>query len=173
MSDGGRAERETCITEIACRLFLLQHVDAWYALAAARLQLPEEAIFRLYAREEWQHWPILQKATVAGMAPCWYADQAAADAMARILWRRAPVSQDARARTLGVRSMDYRRATRQAEALLRSWLHGAALAYLAALTQRDGFTPRDGHTETVELARPPTRPRAAPRHGQLPIKRAA
>lgn len=173
MNDGGRAERETNIVEIACRLLLLRHVDAWHALGAARLTKPEEAILRLYALQDWTRWPELQRATMQGIAPCWYADQATEDAMARILWRTASMSKDQRARNLCVRAMDYRRATRQSEALLRSWLHLAALSYLAVLSDRDGFTPTDRHTRSVELARPPDRPRAAPRQGQFPNLRAA
>lgn len=166
MEAGGRAERETSVVEIASRLLLRRHVDAWHALGAARLTGPEESVLRLFALQEWTRWPTLQQATIAGMAPCWYADQAADDAMARILWGKATMAKDSRARSLRVRSMEYRRATGQAEALLRSWLHLAALSYLAVLSGRDGFTPADRQTGTVELARLPTRPRAAPRYGQ-------
>lgn len=169
MSTGGRAEQGTNVVEIASRLFLLPHIDAWHALAAARLTGPEEAMLRIYARQEWERWPALQRATVAGLEPCRYASQAARDAMARILWRRAEVSQDARARSLGVRSMEYRRVTKQAEALLRAWLRMAALGYLVTLSDRDGFTPASRHTGNVELARPPTRPDGPADTGALPL----
>lgn len=154
-------------------LLLRHHVDAWGALASARLSGPEEAVFRLYALQEWHQWKPLERATLAGMAPRAFAAAAAQDAMARILWRRAPASIEHRARELRIRTSEYRAATRQAEALLRSWLHMAALAYLRTLGGWDGFTPGSeyvGDGRTVKRLR---RPRPVPSHGQFPLQRAA
>ena len=173
MRTGRQIERETNVVEIASSLFLRNHVDAWAALSAARLSGPEEAVFRLYALQEWHQWKPLERATLAGMAPRAYAAAAAQDAMARILWRCAPMSIENRSRDLRVRTSDYRAATRQAEALLRSWLHLAALAYLHTLGVWDGFTPR---TEYVGDAKPACMTRRSHRAqppGQFPLLRAA
>jgi hypothetical protein len=55
------------------------------------------------------------------------------DAMERIMFRRASIPQDARAKMLGIRASGYRAATRAAEARLRSWLLTASRGFLGAL----------------------------------------
>jgi hypothetical protein len=174
MSTGGQAEQNrNNIVEIASRLLLRHHVDAWHALGAAQLMPVEKSLLRLFALQDWGEWKRIEPVVIAGMEPCWYATQAAADGMSRILWLRADVPLEVRALDLRVRAMDYRRAVRQAEALLRAWMHMAALGYLVTLSGRDGFTTASRHTDQVEQACPPTRPRAVPRQGQQLLKRAA
>lgn len=92
------------------------------ALSYAKLREPLGAWLEVFALERWPRWSEVMRCAVAqGHAP-----QAVADAAARILWRRAPVSQDARAAELHIRAETYRRQTQQAEALLIAWLDEAA-----------------------------------------------
>ncbi|MEO5625744.1 MAG: hypothetical protein ABIQ70_07040 [Dokdonella sp.] len=54
------------------------------------------------------------------------------DAMARIMYRRAEIGIDDRAIQIGTRASLYRRATREAELVLRGWLLAAATIYNGA-----------------------------------------
>jgi hypothetical protein len=103
--------------------------DVAAALAMAKLTGPEYPLLMLVCAEQWQHLPTVQRyAHARGLEPV-----AAMDALERILWRRAAISIDQRAKTLGMRAANYRQSTRDAEAVFRCWLDSAATAFLNAL----------------------------------------
>lgn len=107
--------------------------DALGSLSFAKLDGPLEAILLLYATGDTERfWPVVERFGLACLRSA-FASEALADAMERILLRRASLAQDDRAKQLGVRASSYRAATREAEALLRRWLMTAAGRFLAAL----------------------------------------
>ncbi|KGM54174.1 hypothetical protein N799_09840 [Lysobacter arseniciresistens ZS79] len=103
--------------------------------ALGRVETVPGALLRVYALEQWSAWPMVESAAlvvVAGKG----SREAVCDAMGRILWRVAAVSQDERARLLGMRAATYRTHTRKSEALLWRWLDrgaGQLLAGMAAI----------------------------------------
>lgn len=106
--------------------------DALGALAIAKLEGPLEAILLLYATGDVeQFWPVVERFGLACVRDA-FAWEALSDAMQRILYRRAAISQDARAKALGIRASGYRSATRDAESLLRKWLLLASQRFLKA-----------------------------------------
>ncbi|PXV58249.1 hypothetical protein SAMN04487785_105191 [Dyella jiangningensis] len=108
--------------------------DALAALSFARLDGPLEAILLLYATGDvLRYWPTVKLFGLASK-PSRFADEALTDAMQRILCGRAAVSQDNRARELGVRAESYRRSTKSYEERLFVWLVEAAKRYCCALS---------------------------------------
>lgn len=169
-----QAEDRSNIVEIASRLLLRRHVDSWHALGWACMSTPEESAIRLFALQDWSQWPCIESHVVSAMPFSFYSRTAACDAMSRILWRLAEVSQERRALQLSIRASDYRRATRHAESIIRGLLLTASISYLAALASRDGFAPSRWQAANVEQACTPGRPQAAQRHGlQTECRRAA
>ena len=107
--------------------------DALGALSLAKLDGPLEAILFLYATGDVERfWPVVERFGLACVRNA-FASEALTDGMQRILCKRAAVSQDARAKDLGVRASVYRAATRNAEILLRRWLLTASGRFIAAL----------------------------------------
>jgi hypothetical protein len=103
------------------------------ALSFAQLPPHLLAWIEVYALERWDRWPLVMRCALhVGLEA-----QATADAAARILWRRAPVSQDDRARQLRVQAVTYRQATKRAERVLRAWLDDAQARVAAALGETD------------------------------------
>lgn len=102
-------------------------VDAAAALSFAQLNRWEVDLLLVFGCEDWGAWlriePLLYRARCTPNAPA-----AIRDAMARILYRRAGASTEARAKQLRVRASDYRAETRDAETLLRALLLAAARA---------------------------------------------
>lgn len=104
--------------------------DALAALAGVEMVLGE--LLRVYALQEWHRWPLVERAAlvcVTGRG----SREAVCDAMGRVLWRVAAVSQDERAKLLRMRAADYRALTRKAEGLLSRWLDRGARQFLAAM----------------------------------------
>jgi hypothetical protein len=96
--------------------------DALAALSLTKLDGPLEAILLLYATGDVERfWPDVERFGLACVHGA-FASEALTDAMERIMFRRASIPQDARAKLLGTRASGYRAATRAAEARLRSWL---------------------------------------------------
>lgn len=108
--------------------------DALAALSLAKLDGPLEAVLLLYSTGDvGRFWPDVERfgrACVRGP----FAPEALNDAMERIMFRRAFIPQDARAKMLGTRASGYRAATRAAEVRLRSWLLTASRRFLSALS---------------------------------------
>lgn len=103
------------------------------ALAAlARVEAVPGALLRVFALEDWQAWRVVELAALVVITGKG-SREAVCDAMGRILWRVAAVSQDDRAKSIGMRASDYRQLTRKAEALLLRWLDRGARQLLAAI----------------------------------------
>lgn len=98
-------------------------VDAVAALAG--VEAVPAAWLAVYALEEWHRWPMVERAALVVITGKG-AREAVCDAAGRILWRRAAVSQDDRARLLAMRASAYRQRTGNAERLLWRWLDRAA-----------------------------------------------
>ena len=108
------------------------HPDRDALAAMGRVEAVPGALLRVYALEAWSEWPVVEWAAlvcVTGRG----SREAVCDAMGRILWRVAAVSQDDRAKSIGMRASDYRLLTREAEALLMRWLDRGARQLLGAL----------------------------------------
>jgi len=107
--------------------------EAIACLSFAKLDGPLEAILLLYATGDTKRfWPVVERFGLACLRNA-FAPEALNDAMARIMYRRAAVAQDDRAKQLGIRASSYRGATREAEAMLRRWLLRAAKDFLNAM----------------------------------------
>ncbi|MDQ0010531.1 hypothetical protein J2T07_002721 [Luteibacter jiangsuensis] len=103
------------------------------ALSLAKLDGPLESVLFLYVTGDvGRFWPDVERFGLACVSGA-FASEALNDAMERIMFRRASISQDARAKTLGIRASGYRAATRAAEVRLRSWLLMASRRLLVAL----------------------------------------
>lgn len=100
--------------------------------AMAQVERVPAALLRVYALEQWNQWPTVERAALVVITGKG-SREAVCDAMGRILWRVAVVAQDDRARQLGMRAADYRKLTGRAEALLLRWLDRGAGQLLAAL----------------------------------------
>ena len=108
--------------------------DALAALSFAKLDGPLEAMLLLYATGDVpRYWPIVKRFGLA-VKNIRFAEQALTDAMQRILCGRAVMSQDARAKSLGVRASTYRNITGSCERMLRTWLGKASLRWLKAVS---------------------------------------
>lgn len=166
------AANDDDITETAARMLQHRHPEAWMCLGASGATALEVALLRLYALDDWRQWGVVS-APAAKAAGGWFADQAAADAMNRLLWRRPSITLAARARELRVRADAYGIAVERAEAALRSWLLTASVSYLVALGMRERITPASRQTGVVKLASTPPTPRVAPRYGQQHYDQAA
>jgi hypothetical protein len=107
--------------------------DAAGALSFAKLPGPLAPLLLLYACEDANQWPTVERFALA----CYPHPEAVRDAMRRILWGSrgvgSPPPQDCRAREIGVRAATFRQRTRRAEAMLRDWLDRAAWGFLMAL----------------------------------------
>lgn len=108
--------------------------SALIALADANLEGPLEDWLLLYAIQDWRRWPRVRQFALA----CRPGEVAMDDAAQRILWRRAEVSQDRRAKSLSMNAEAFRKSTRAAESMLMDWLARAANRFLAALNPVDG-----------------------------------
>ena len=100
--------------------------------AMSHVEAVPAALLRVYALQAWHDWPLVERAAlvvITGKA----SREAVCDAMGRILWRVAAVSQDERAKQLRMRASDYRALTRDAGRLLWRWLNRAASQLLAAM----------------------------------------
>lgn len=118
--------------------------------ALGRVEAVPAALLRVYALEDWQAWPVVEMAAmvvVSGRG----AREAVADAMSRILWRVAAVSQDNRAKDLRMRASSYRALTGEAEVVLRRWLDRGATQHLQAVAE---IKQEVGLVERVQGARP-------------------
>lgn len=102
---------------------------ALIALADANLAGPLKDWLLVYALQDWGRWPRVRRFALA----CRPGTAAIDDAAQRILWRTAEISQDERAKALGIRATAYRQSTRAAESMLREWLSRAAISFLKAL----------------------------------------
>jgi hypothetical protein len=108
-------------------------VTALGALSFAKLDGPLEAILLLYATGDVaEYWPTVERYGLACVRNA-NASEALRDAMQRVLVGRAEISQDDRAKHLGVRANTYRELTKRCEQILRRWLHRAAIAFTNAL----------------------------------------
>lgn len=94
-----------------------------------RVERVPAALLSVYALQAWHEWPLVEKAALVCITGRG-SREAVCDAMGRILWRVAAVSQDRRASMLGMRAASYRTLTGDAEALLKRWLHRGACQYL-------------------------------------------
>lgn len=123
------AASRTVVAVPACR----PDSEALASMSFAKLDGPLEAILLLYATGDVKRfWPVVERFGLACLRST-FASEALNDAMARIMYRRAAVAQDDRARQLGIRASSYRGATRKAEAMLRRWLIRAARDFLNAI----------------------------------------
>ena len=104
-----------------------------HAIAAMfKVEKVPAALMRVYALEHWHDWPTVEHAAlivIDGKG----AREAVCDAMARILWRKAVVPKDDRAKQLGMRAQSYRALTGKAELLLWRWLDRAGAQLLKAM----------------------------------------
>lgn len=103
-------------------------------VAMGRVEAVPAALLRVYALEAWHEWSTVEAAALVVIAGRG-AREAVCDAMGRILWRVAAVSQDGRARALGMRAGDYRALPRKAEGLLWRWLDRAAGQFMDRLRE--------------------------------------
>lgn len=108
------------------------HADRDAIAAMGRVEAVPGALLRVYSLEDWRAWPVVELAALVCITGKG-SREAVCDAMGRILWRVAAVSQDDRAKSIGMRASDYRQLTRKAEALLMRWLDRGARQLLAAL----------------------------------------
>jgi hypothetical protein len=123
--------------------------DALAALSSVE-RVPAE-LLQVYALEHWHRWPLVEHAALAAITGHG-SREAICDAMGRILWRVAAVSQDERAKRLGMRAASFRAATREAEAMLRRWLDRGARQLLRAMKGSGPAQPRTG-SDPCGLAR--------------------
>lgn len=100
--------------------------------ALGRVEAVPAAALRVYALEQWEAWPTVEMAARVVIIERG-SREAICDAMGRILWRRAAVSQDDRAKALQMRATTYRTLTRRAERLLWRWLNRGGRQLLAGM----------------------------------------
>ena len=103
--------------------------SALIALSDAKLDGPLEDWLLLYALQDWSRWLRVRRYAIA----CRPHSAAVDDAAQRIVWRRATIPQDERAKLLGVNAESYRKQSRAAEFMLTNWLDRAASQFIAAL----------------------------------------
>lgn len=100
--------------------------------AMAGVERVPAALLSVFALQDWQQWPLVERCAlhvITGRG----AREAVCDAMACILWRRATMAKQDRARELRMRSADYSGLVARADALLRRWLERGARQLVAQL----------------------------------------
>ena len=106
--------------------------DVSAALAMAKLEGPLEPILLLVCCEDLGRWPVVRRYAAASLRHR-FSDEAATDAMHRILWRRPVQPLDVRAKSLSVRKADYARLRAIAEDLFAEWTLEGAMRFLDCL----------------------------------------
>lgn len=102
------------------------------ALSYAKLSGPLEPLLYLYATGDAHYWAQAEPYAVACIKHP-HGATAMRDAVQRILYGRAEISQDGRAKLLGIRAATYRAITKRCEAMLWRWLNRAAYQFLNSL----------------------------------------
>ncbi|MFA5899708.1 MAG: hypothetical protein WC829_11415 [Hyphomicrobium sp.] len=126
-------------------------VERIAALGFLRVSKPALDLLIAYSCEDMAAW-LRVEPHLHREIPTQHQLAAGRDAMARIMFRRAAVTQDERARQLGTRASGYREETAQMERFLRAWLVAAATAFnsqpnfkiaRAGASQGNGFRSQD------------------------------
>ncbi len=130
IGDSGRASAMHAWTRRAGAVALPSfRTDLVSVAALSGVEAVPAALLRVFALEDWQAWPLVERAIVHAVGVP-HAEVAARDAMARILWRTAEVAKAARAKQARMRYASYIELTGRMERILLRWLRIGATQYM-------------------------------------------